>query len=602
MERELTRADVDIRYTWDLTRIFPDVAAWERAFSQVREEAKACSQRKGTLGGGKEAVLYALREQSEMREKFYGIYEYASLLRSENSADANAQALFSRASSLASEIDAACAFFQPELLAMPQEALQAMIEDPDFADFDALLRGVLRMKPHTLNEREERLMAIASEIRQTPDNAFSMLSQADLDLGYTRGEDGKRVHLTDARFPGLLASTDRAVRRSAYFKMMDGYARMGHTIAALYAGQVKSDLFESQVRGFSSARQAALYPNDIGESVYDNLIEAVHGGIGTLSEYLRLKKERLKVARLHLYDLYADVKDSFNVHMDIDEAFATFLDVVAPLGEDYQRDAARALPERWIDVYETKAKTSGAFCTGSVYWTTPYVLLNHQGDYDSLSALCHEMGHAMHSFYSLKAQPFPKAYYTIFVAEVASTFNEVLLFEYMRKKHADDRKAQISLIGSMLESFRTTVFRQTMFAEFEHQAHVLAQEGEALTRERLCAVYLELNKRYYGGTCVVDEAVQSEWMRIPHFYMPYYVYQYATGFCAAVTLAKGVLSGDVEKVSAYRRFLTLGGSMPPLEELRVAGVDMSTPEPVCQALDYFAELLLLYRELLDEEA
>ena len=601
MEQELTRATVDPAYTWDITRIYESDEAWERAFAGVREQAEAFAALAGTLGNGDEAALAALRAYSALCEQMGGVYCYAMMKQNEDSAQGKYQGMYSRAATLSSEVGAKCAFLTPELLALRDGTLERMIADPAFADYDAFLRGVLRMKPHTLCAREERLLAMAGELAGVPDSAYEMLTCADMDLGTTRGEDGKKTKLTDARLVLFLTSPDRAVRKSAYVNVMNGYKRMGNTIAALYAGQVKASIFESKARGYQSAREAALYPDEVDESVYDSLIDAVHGGIGTLREYLRIRREQLGLPVLHMYDLYADTDGGFDVRMDIGEAFDTFLKAVAPLGEDYVRDASRALSERWIDVYETKNKRGGAYSSGGVYWTTPYVLLNHKQNYDGLSTLCHEMGHAMHSFYSNQAQPFAKADYTIFVAEVASTCNEILLSEYLREQYRDDRRAQIALIGSLLEHFRTTVFRQTMFAEFEHKAHLMAQNGESLTQDSLSEMYYGLNKLYYGGACKVDREAASEWMRIPHFYSPFYVYKYATGFCAAVALAKNILSGDPGKVAAYRKFLTLGSSMPPIEELKVAGVDMSTPQPVCEALDYFAELVMTYRELLSRE-
>lgn len=600
MDNQLTRATVDPRYTWDLTRIYESDEAWEQAFEAVKAEADAFAACAGTLQEGRETVKQALESYMALMEKMGDVYCYAMMKQHEDTTVGVYQAMNSRAQTLYSEVGAKTAFLTPELLMLEESELAGMIADPAFAAYDVFLKGVLRMKPHTLTPREEQLLAMASEMTGVPENAYDMLTDADLDLGTTRGEDGQKTLLTDARLVSFLESPDRAVRKAAYTKVMNGYGKMGNTIASLYAGQVKADIFASTARGYTSAREAALYPDEIDESVYDSLIDAVHGGLPTLCEYLSIRKEQLGVAQLHMYDLYAKTGDSFDVKLDIDEAFETFLEAVKPLGGDYVADASRALSERWIDVYETKNKRGGAY-SNAVYKTTPYVLLNHTRTYDGLSTLCHEMGHAMHSYYSNKTQPFAKADYTIFVAEVASTCNEILLYEHLMNKHAGDRKAQIALIGSMLEHFRTTVFRQTMFAEFEHKAHRMAEEGQSLTKENLCAMYYDLNRLYYGKAVKVDREVAQEWMRIPHFYSPFYVYKYATGFCAAVALARNVLSGDAEKVAAYRKFLTLGGSMPPIEELKVAGVDMSTPQPVCEALDYFAELVMEYRSLLSAE-
>lgn len=601
MEQELTRATVDPKYTWDLTRIYPSDEAWESAFAEVKAQGDALAAMAGTLGDGKEAVLAALCKENELDQKISCIYTYAMMKMNEDSTVGKYQAMLGRAASLASEVMAKGAFLTPELLALDDGVLEGYIADPDFADFDAGLKKTLRMKPHTLSAREEQLLAMAGDICGAPENAYDMLTDADMDLGKTRSEDGKKVKLTDVRLMSFLTSHDRAVRKAAYTNVMNGYNKLGNAIAALYAGQVKADIFNSKARGYKNCRESYLYRDDVSEEVYDSLIDAVHGGVGTLNEYLRIKKEQLGLSNMHLYDMYVGVDTGFDIGMDIEEAFETFLEAVKPLGEDYVADASRALPERWMDVYETKNKRGGAYST-SVHSAPPYVLLNHKKTYDGLSTLCHEMGHAMHSFYSNKTQPSAKADYTIFVAEVASTCNEILLCEHLMKKYEGNRAAQIMLIGHMLENFRTTVFRQTMFAEFEHKAHLMAEEGQSLTRDSLCEMYYELNTLYYGGACKVDKEVAYEWMRIPHFYSSFYVYKYATGFCAAVALARGILSGDPEKLAAYRRFLTLGGSMTPIEELKVAGVDMSTPQPVCEALDYFAELVMQYRELLAQEA
>ena len=601
MEQELTRATVDPRYTWDVTRIYASDEAWEQAYAALREDGKAFAALAGTLSSGREAILTAISRYAKLEAAMSRVYCYAMMKQNEDTTVGKYQGMLAQAASLASELGADGAFLMPELLALPDGTLEALIDDPDFAEYDAMLRSALRMKPHTLTAREEQLLAMAGDVCGAPENAYDLLTDADMDLGMTRGEDGKKTKLTDARLLSFLNSHDRAVRKAAYVNTMNGYGKLGNAISALYAGQVKADVFMAKARGYESARQAALYPDEVGEDVYDSLIEAVHGGIGTLSEYLRIKKEQLGLSVMHMYDMYVDIDTGFDIRMDIGEAFDTFLKAVAPLGEDYVWDASRALPERWIDVYETKNKRGGAYSCGSVHDTTPYVLLNHKKTYDGLSTLCHEMGHAMHSFYSNKTQPEAKAEYTIFVAEVASTCNEILLSEYLMKQYEGNREAQIMLVGNLLEHFRTTVFRQTMFAEFEHKAHRMAEADKPLTKDSLCEMYYDLNKLYYGGACKVDKEVANEWMRIPHFYSSFYVYKYATGFCAAVALARGILSGDPEKLAAYRKFLTLGGSMPPIEELKVAGVDMSTPQPVCEALDYFAELVGVYSGLLSQE-
>ena len=600
MEQELTRSTVDPRYTWDLSRLFESDEAWENAFEQVKQQADRLAQMAGTMKNGKDAVLGALRLENELEQKLSCVYTYAMMKQHEDTTVGKYQAMLGRAGMLASEAMAKAAFLTPELLALEDGVLEGYIADADFADFDVALSKALRMKPHTLCAEGEKLLAMASEVCAASENTYDMLTDADMDLGTTRGEDGKKAKLTDARLHSFLISPDRAVRKAAYTNVMNGYGKLGNAIAAMYAGQVKADIFSAKARKYKNCRESYLYQDDVDESVYDSLIDAVHGGVDTLAEYLRIKKEQIGLANMHMYDMYLGVDTGFDIRMDIDEAFETFLEAVKPLGEDYVADASRALAERWIDVYETKNKRSGAYST-SVTSTQPYVLLNHKETYDGLSTLCHEMGHAMHSYYSNKTQPSAKADYTIFVAEVASTLNEILLSEYLLKKYADNRAARIMLIGNLLEHFRTTVFRQTMFAEFEHKAHLMAENGESLTRESLCDMYYDLNKLYYGRAAKVDKAVANEWMRIPHFYSSFYVYKYATGFCAAVALARNVLSGDPEKIAAYRKFLTLGGSMTPIEELKVAGVDMSTPQPVCEALDYFAELVMEYRSLLCSE-
>ncbi|MBQ8094777.1 MAG: oligoendopeptidase F [Clostridia bacterium] len=593
-----SRSEIDPKYTWDLTRVFADDEAWEAEFTAIRTLTDDLSAYAGTLASGKTAVLAALKAAFDMMERFERLCVYAMMRQNEDASVTKYLAMNDRAGSLNATVMTAFSFLVPELLALPEGTLEAYEADPDFADYSAFLHDVIRKKPHTLSAEAEQMYAMAGDAMMTADNTSEMLRTLDLNLGTTRDEDGKQAPLTDATFVLFLTSMDRQVRRRAFNNMMTRYAAMGNTFAALYAGQVKVDMFCSRVRHFASSREASMFNEDVPESVYDSLIEAVHQGIGAMNAYLLILRAVVGVPKLHMYDLYCGNVADFEIKMDIEEAFQMFLKAVEPLGRDYVEDASRALNERWIDVYENKGKRSGAYSCGSSYGSTPYVLLNYKPNYDGVSTLCHEMGHAMHSYYSNKNQPFPKADYSIFVAEVASTTNEILLNEYLRREYRDSRQAQIGLIGNMLEHFRTTVFRQTLFAEFEMKAHQMAEAGESLTQELLSKTYYDLVKQYYGRVCVVDKSVASEWMRIPHFYSPFYVYKYATSFCAATALAQNILSGDPEKIAAYRRFLTLGSSMSPIEELKVAGVDLSTPEPVCKALDYFADLVLEYHGLL----
>ena len=586
---------------WDLTRLYASEKDWTEDCGRAAEDMKRLASFAGKLADGESAVLGALYAQSELEYRLERLYTFAMMRLHEDTTRGESQARMAKAASLVSSAEEAGAFLVPELLNFPEETLLAYSQNPAFSDYDVFLRDLARRRSHILGTAEERILAMATEITRVPETASELLSNADLNLGTIRDENGKRVQLTDAGYMRYLTSGNRAVRRQAWKRMMQGYDRMGNTFAALYAGQVKADCFMAKARGFDTCRSAALFPDQVPERVYDNLIQAVHGGLDALAAYLDEKRNALHVKQLHLYDLYCGVTSGFEIAPSFGEAFSVFLEAVKPLGDDYTESAARALKEGWIDVYPAKGKRSGAYSTG-VYGYAPYVLMNYTPDYDGLTTLCHEMGHAMHSYYSDGAQPYAKSHYRIFVAEVASTTNEVLLNEYLQKKYRDNPAAQAMLIGRLLELFRTTVFRQTMFAEFEMLAHTKAERGESLTRESLNAIHLELNRLYYGKACRIDDAIASEWMRIPHFYSPYYVYQYAIGFSAAVLLARGILSGDREKTAAYRRFLTLGGSMPPIEELKVAGVDMASPETVCEALDYFAELLLRYRTCLEATA
>src|SRR5699024_2279802 len=459
-----------------------------------------------------------------------------------------------------------------------------------------VLDEINRQRPHVLNEREEALLAEASEPMSSASNTFSMLNNADLKFPSIKNENGEEVDLTHGRYIGFLKSKDRDVRKSAFKAMYDTYGEFINTFASTLTGTVKTDNFNAKVRNYDSARQAALDSNNIPEQVYDNLVEAVNEKLPLLHRYMRLRKKVLGMDELHMYDIYTPLVQDADMDIPYEQAQQYVLQGLEPLGDDYVSVLKKGFESRWIDVDENKGKRSGAYSSGA-YGTHPYILLNWQDKLDDLFTLAHELGHSLHSYYTHKSQPFRYGNYSIFVAEVASTTNEALLNDYMLK-HVDDEKQKLFLLNHYLEGFRGTVFRQTMFAEFEHEIHKRMQNGEAMTAESLTEIYYDLNKKYYGEDVVSDEEIGKEWARIPHFYMNYYVYQYATGFSAATTLAHNILNGEEGAVDRYLDFLKAGSSDYPIEVLKKAGVDMTSKEPILSALDVFEEKLNEMEELL----
>jgi oligoendopeptidase F len=415
-----------------------------------------------------------------------------------------------------------------------------------------------------------------------------MLTKVDMKFPDIRNEKGEEVPLTEAGYGTFIRSNDRRVRKDAFASLFETYTNFGATIAAAYSGSVKGDLFAARARGFETAVEASLFPDEVPLSVYDNLISVIHESLPLLNEYIALRKPAMKLDEIHLYDLYTSMVDDYDMKLPYPEAYQLVMEGLSPLGEEYRNVLKSAYEDGWIDVYSSKAKSSGAYSRGA-YGVHPYVLLNHREDLDSAMTIAHEMGHAMHSYYSNLHQPAPKANYTLFAAEVAATCNEIILMTKLMDHYADNRRALAYLCNHLLEQFRTTVFRQTMFAEFERISHRMAEEGEALTKEALSKAYLALNQKYYGQHCVVDELIATEWMRIPHFYRAFYVYKYATGFSAAVFLANRILTEGETAVKDYYKFLSAGGSLPPIEALKLAGVDMSSPEPIRSAMRVFKQ-------------
>ena len=579
------RSEIDAKYKWNLTHIYPDDAAWQADYDRVMGKIGGAAALDGHVAEDPKKAIQAV---FDLMEEIMPIYEYAFLRKETDNADPVAQGLKDQAMRLYVMAATAVSFLEPELLEMPAEELEALIADPDMRDYDAMLRRMVMLKPHTLPKEQERLIAMMGEVAQAPDGIFTSLTEADMKLPPIRMPDGTEQELTEGNYSTFIHATDRDVRRQAFHNLMTTYESFGNTIASTYAASVKKDQFMADAHHYESARQAAMKPLEIPEAVYDNLIQVIHEYIPVLQEYLRLRKKLLGLDELHLYDLYVPMIRDFEMKLGYEEAFDLVLEGLRPMGEDYLDKLREARSGGWIDVYPSVGKSSGAFSSGGLRKVHPYVLLNHNDNLDSAFTIAHELGHSMHSFYSNTNQPAPKSDYSLFVAEVASTCNEAVMMRYLTKKMTEPA-AQAYLLNYFLEQFRTTVFRQTMFAEFEKISHDMAQKGEPLTKESLSKAYFSLNETYYGETCFMDPEIASEWMRIPHFYSAFYVYVYATGLCAAVSLSEKILEEGESAVADYRKFLSAGCSVPPIDALKLAGIDMSSPEPVRKAMEVFRE-------------
>jgi oligoendopeptidase F len=592
VERLLKRNEVPVEHTWDLESIYPSNEAWEADFSRVTEMIPKLVSFQGKLNRGASTLLDCLRVRDEIFLRMEQVFVYTRLRKDQDVANDIYQGLEARASSLFARVRAAGAYLTPEILAIPADTLaEYLVAEPDLQLYQHELADLLREKAHVRSAEVEELLAQVTEVAGAPANIFGMLDNADMKFPTITDEEGNNVELTKGRFIRFLESPKRSVRESAFKALYSTYAKFRNTLGATHADSVKKDIFFARARKFSSARTAALSGNNIPESVYDNLVSTVHKNLPSLHRYLHLRKQLLRLDELHVYDLYTPMVAEVDKKVPYAEAVETILSALAPLGEEYCRIAREGLTTaRWVDPYENEGKRSGAYSYGS-YTTNPFILMNYQETLDSMFTLAHELGHSMHSYYSRKNQPYVYGHYTIFVAEVASTFNEALLTHYLLE-HTDDKRLRMYLINHYLEQFRTTLYRQTMFAEFEHQTHQRVERNEALTPDSLSSLSYELNQQYYATEgMVVDQEVELEWARIPHFYSPFYVYQYATGLSAAVALSQQVLQEGHPAVERYLGFLKKGGSDYSVNILCDAGVDMSSPEPVQQALDVFSSLI-----------
>lgn len=587
----LDRKDVKIEDTWDLTLLYKNDEEFEKDFKSMEDFSKEVSKFKGNLSkSAKELrdILDSIMKASIILEK---LGSYAFLKQTEDLTNNDSNIKVARFAKLSSEFSANLSYFEPELMSIDDEKINSFLKDEVLKDYLIYLRNILKYKPHTLSEKEERILALQGELSSTASNVFDTLNDADLDFGELE-HNGEKTPLTHATFSSFQESQDREIRKNSYNQFYKEYDKHKNTLAELYASQIKQDIFDARIRNYNSVREMELFADDIPVSVYDSLIESVHNALPALHSYYEYCANKLGISDFRQYDKYAPVVKDVKLHHTFDEAIDVLNKALSPLGEEYVSTLTKGLNSRWVDKYENKGKTSGAFSAGC-YTSEPYILMNFRDEsIESVFTLAHEAGHSMHSYYSRKNNLFQYHDYTIFEAEVASTFNEKLLFNYLMQNESK-KEVKAFLLNKDINGFVATVFRQTMFAEFEHIIHKEAEDGNPTTLELIRNVYKDLLKKYFGEKSVLEEVSDLEALRIPHFYRSFYVYKYATGMSAAVALSNGVLEGnakgDYTNRDNYLKFLRSGGSRTPIENLKVAGVDMTKPDVVESALKLFAK-------------
>lgn len=592
------RSDIPIEETWRLEDIFASDEVWEKEFQDVKNEIPKVKEFEGKLSESAETLYKALHFQDELLERIGKLYAYSHMKYDQDTTNSFYQGLDDRMKNLYSQAGSQLAFIVPEILSIDESKVAEFLKDKsELKLYEHAIAEINLQRPHVLSAEMEALLAEAGEVMNGSSNTFGMLNNADIQFPSITDEKGEEVEITHGRYIRFLESSDSRVRHDAFKAVYKTYGDLKNTFSSTLSGNVKKDNFNARVRKYDSARHAALAANNIPESVYETLVNTVNDQLHLLHRYVKLRKKVLGLNELHMYDLYTPLVKDVKMEYKYDEAKETILKGLAPLGEEYLKVLKEGFENRWVDVHENKGKRSGAYSSGS-FGTNPYILMNWQDNINNLFTLAHEFGHSVHSYYTRKSQPYPYGNYSIFVAEVASTCNEALLNDYLLKT-IDDEQKRIYLLNHYLEGFRGTVFRQTMFAEFEHIIHQKAQNNEALTAELLTKEYYALNKKYFGEEdIVIDEEIGLEWSRIPHFYYNYYVYQYATGFSAATALSKQILEEGEPAVKRYIDFLSAGSSNYPIEVLKKAGVDMTSADPIKDACKVFEEKLNEMEELL----
>ena len=584
------RDEIDNKFKWRLEDIYPTEDKWEEDYKAAKSLISEIEGYRGKLSLGAHELLEALDHYHETQRILERLFVYARMRKDEDNSNAKYQALSDRAQLLLVEFASASSYMVPEIIAIDEEVLKGWVkEDNKFDVYRQFLDEILREKDHVLSPKEEQILAMAGEVCDAPAQIFSMINDADIKFPYIKNEEGDEVELTKGRYISFLESKDRQVRRDAFKALYSTYSKQKNTLATTFVYNLKKDAFITRTRKYNSSLEASLSGDNVGVEVYDNLINTVEDNLEPMYRYIDLRKRALDVDELHMYDIYVPFVEKADMKVSYDEAKNIVANALEPLGKEYIEVLKEGFESGWIDVYENVGKTSGAYSWGC-YDAHPYVLMNYQDNLDGVFTLAHEMGHAMHTYHSNKNQPYPLASYRIFVAEVASTLNEILLTHYLLDT-IEDKASRAYIINHYLEGFKGTVYRQTMFAEFERIVHNKTMEAIPLTCQDLCSIYYDLNKKYFGDNIVIDRDIEMEWARIPHFYSSFYVYKYAIGFSAASALAKAILDKKEGAVERYIEFLSSGGSDYPVNQLEKAGVDVSIPKPIDEALNVFSKLV-----------
>ncbi len=593
-----SRKDVPQEYKWDLSVLYKSDDEWEKDLKSIPDLTKNFMSFKGRLKESEEVFLAALKADEELSRVIEKVFHYASLNNEADQGDRSSQEKYSRVMMIYTQVCSETSFFTPELMSIPDETINAWIEKPLFNDYRVYIKKALHSKPYVLSEKEERIMALQSESGETSSNVFSLLNDVDMSFG-TVTVEGKDLPLTHSTWSDFLENHDRNIRKEAYNKFYGVFESHANTLAALYSGSIKNDIFHARARGYASSLEAALYDDKVSVTVYKNLIETVHKNLDTLHRYYELRKKVLGLDELRHYDVYVPLVKSVKTKISYDEACEIVRGALSPLGQEYTDTLCTGLKGGWVDRFENKGKNSGAFSSGC-YEGYPYILMNYkETSLRDVYTMAHEGGHSMHSWYSVHNNPFMSYEYTIFEAEVASTFNEELVFQYLLK-NAKDSEMRKYLLSMRANDILATLHRQTMFAEFELKCHETAEKGEPLSTEGIRSIYRELLELYFGPSMILEKSSDMEGLRIPHFYNAFYVYKYSTGISASLALAKRVTSGGKEECEDYFKFLKSGGSRYPIESLKVAGVDMESQEPVQAALDTFKDLVTQLEQELEK--